>query len=339
MEKQPSFDKIIGGTEEQKEDLRKGTKEYSEESGKELFGEYLVEPNKNEIAVIKEAVEYANKTASYYGATRTTNPERVFLLKPDGVASLNEGKIRSGVSNIYSQSIAVDRTDSNALLAESVVHESFHMSCYYAAQIFEDGIDRLYRSGIEMRGREKEGKYFSIAQEAIIATLSRKFFDEVISKDPLYKDDMKYTEAIKSWLIAYAEKNTQGENKEKTVAAIHDILILPGSESVYRMLYETNEDDDYKSGVFYGYFKEELESGKVIQERSEERDKFNKVIDEIITNSKGKLNNKEKLFDEFAHAHFTGNYLPLARLIEGALGKGSFRKIATDLGEVKVDNE
>ena len=73
-----------------------------------------------------------------------------------------------------------------------------------------------------------------------------------------------------------------------------------------------------------------------MQERSEERDTFNKVLDEIITNSKGKLNNREKLFDEFARAHFSGNYLPLARVIEDALGKGAFRKIAIELGEMKV---
>ena len=44
---------------------------------------------------------------------------------------------------------------------------------------------------------------------------------------------------------------------------------------------------------------------------------------------------QEELFDEFARAHFTGNYLPLARIIEDTFGKGAFREIATELGEMK----
>jgi hypothetical protein len=56
-------------------------------------------------------------------------------------------------------------------------------------------------------------------------------------------------------------------------------------------------------------------------------------MDRIVIAGEGKIK-KNELFDEFARAHFTGNYLPLARTIEGILGKGSFREIAIELGTV-----
>jgi hypothetical protein len=49
--------------------------------------------------------------------------------------------------------------------------------------------------------------------------------------------------------------------------------------------------------------------------------------------SGGKFKNRDEVFDEFAKANFSGNYLPLARTVEGVLGKGSFRRLAEEFSE------
>lgn len=165
--------------------------------------------------------------------------------------------------------------------------------------------------------------------EAIIATLSRRFFDEVILKDPLYSKEIKQTETVKKWLTDFAEKRIQDKDfKQKTLIIIKNILVLPRIGLIHDQLFEFNKDDDYKFGYFMGFFEEELKSGSVFHERVEEREKFENMLDEIIKESEGKISSRKELFDEFARAHFTGNYLPLARMIEEALGKGSFRRIA-----------
>lgn len=341
MEKQPSFERIIGGTDQQKEKVRQEAEKASLKSGEELFGEYLVESTKEEQESIEKAAAYANEVVRQYGVIRQFDPERIFLLESGGVEKFTKGEIRQGVCNSFNQSIGVERSDSNALLASSVVHEMFHMNSYHSAQVMEKKAwllfkkieDRPYRSGISMTGREGEGEYFGLAEEAIIAILSRRFFDEVITQDPLYKEEMERTRKIKEWLIDFAEKHIpEQEKKLKFIATIQDILIIPDSQKVYEMLYESNKEDDYKMGYFSGFFEENLKSGNIFHERSEERERFGKVLDRIIFESKEKIVDRNQLFDEFARAHFTGNYLPLARIIENVLGKGTFREIAEELG-------
>jgi hypothetical protein len=217
------------------------------------------------------------------------------------------------------------------------------MDSYHSSQvteerswlIFKKTESKPYRNGITMHGRENEGEYFSLAEEAIIATLSKRFFDEVITNDPLYKEEMERTVKIKEWVINFAqERIPDQEIKLRFISAIQDTLILPENKKVYEILFESNNKDAYKIGFFMGFFKENLESGNIMHERAEEREKFNKVLDRIVADSKGTITDRNQLFDQFARAHFTGNYMPLARTIEDALGKGSFREIAEELGEM-----
>ena len=63
-EKQPSFNRIIGGIEDQKNELLKKAESASLRSGEDIFGNYLTETKKSEKIAITEAVEYANKIAS-----------------------------------------------------------------------------------------------------------------------------------------------------------------------------------------------------------------------------------------------------------------------------------
>jgi len=57
---------------------------------------------------------------------------------------------------------------------------------------------------------------------------------------------------------------------------------------------------------------------------------IHKPFDKIVSSSKGKFTSRDEVFEHFARANFSGKYLPLARMVEDILGKGSFRKIAED---------
>jgi len=338
MEKQPSFEKIIGGTNKQKEEVLETMEMASTKTGAELFGQYLVEPTMKEEMVVEEAVTYANAVAKQYGASRQFGTDRVFLLESGAVEDLSDGRIQQGVCNFFDKSIGAERNKSGALLAVTIVHEMFHINSYQSAQIYKNGGNGLYRSGISMTGRNKEGDYFGVAEEAIIAILSKKFFDEVILKSALYQEELDRTSKTKDWLLIFAEQHVPEEKRKKFKAAVQDILILPMSEEVYQKLHDSNKDDIYKYGYFNGFFKAELKSGTIFRERSMERETFEEVLDRIVLTSKDNTISKEYLFDEFARAHFTGNYIPLSRVIENVLGKGSFRRIAIELGNMKPIN-
>lgn len=331
------FSKIVGGNKETREEFERDASMEASRTGEDLFGEYLVEPNENEAEIIKETIGYSNNLAAKYGSIKFVDPSRVFLLKENGVEMSSDGMIRDGIFNSLTNSIGVDRSpSSNVVLAMGINHEALHMSSYQAAQLWGEGGSGTYRSGIEMVERGGGTKYFKQAQEAIIAILNKKFFDEFLSKDPRYIKEIEYTKAVKERIVSYLNKIVTDEGvRLKMLDYYENILVLPDAENLYERLYGSgeysNQSDAWKIGFFENFLEEQLISGKVALERQEEIQTFNIVLDDIIKKSEGKIVDREKLFDEFARAHFTGNYLPLARIIEDACGKGYFREIAARL--------
>lgn len=337
MERQPSFDKIIGGTAEQLAKVVSDTESKSQMSGETLYYKFLVEPTIEEKYAIQLAVDHANYTANHYGSSRIVDPERIFILKSKGVASLTENRLSEAMFNAGSQSAAVDRTQSVALVARSAFHEALHLASYQSAQLFEDNAYGSYRNGIGMVGRKEEAYYFADAQEAIIAVLSRRFFEHVVANDVHYEREIERTAFIKDWIRDYVRQSKIPEQHMlERMKYIDEVLIFPNNELIHSLLKKQIFDDDYKMGVIEGYYKTDFDSGSLMHERRKERELLDTILDRVVIAGKGKIK-KNELFDEFARAHFTGNYLPLARTIEGILGKGSFREIAKELGSVESE--
>jgi hypothetical protein len=332
MKQQPSFERIIGGTESEQRRILDSAENEFHLTGEELYGELLVEPTTEERRVIKIAVDEANAVAHRYGSERVVDESRVFLLRYDGVRTITEGEVSLGKFNPFEQSIAVDRFYSPAMVAHNVFHESLHQASYQSAQIYGDGRHGSYRNGIEMSGRQHEGMYFAHAQEAIIATLSRTFFDEVIARDSVYKHEIELTNRIKDWMREYIQINAKNQFvREHSLDDLDNTLILPNSEVTYTMLSDTTMSSDTKFRRVLDTYKRQWEENTIFHERRMERKLFEEKLNKIVSASRGNLT-KTKLFDEFARAHFSGNYLPLARTIESVLGRGSFRRIAMELG-------
>ncbi|MEK7168067.1 MAG: hypothetical protein AAB791_03650, partial [Patescibacteria group bacterium] len=61
--------------------------------------------------------------------------------------------------------------------------------------------------------------------------------------------------------------------------------------------------------------------------------KMYELLDRLVAGSDGKFKHRDEVFDEFARANFSGNYLPLARIVENILGRGMFKKMAEEFGE------
>lgn len=68
-------------------------------------------------------------------------------------------------------------------------------------------------------------------------------------------------------------------------------------------------------------------------ERYQERKRLYELLDRIVANSSGRFESRDEIFNEFARANFSGNYLTISRIVESILGKGSFRKLAEEFSE------
>lgn len=58
-----------------------------------------------------------------------------------------------------------------------------------------------------------------------------------------------------------------------------------------------------------------------------ERDKFHALIDDLAARHPGEFHDREAVFEMFANAYFTGNLLPLGRVLESAYGKNALRRL------------
>lgn len=330
MEKQPAFDRVIGGTEEHRKAFWNIVDHNTQLLTKENMKDVLSELTEEEKTGVAQAVEYACTLAYSYGATRTVDLKKIFIVHEGMVYELTNGKVRNGFYNAPTQSAFVDRSNSFAITLRGVVHECLHLTSLQVAKIYKDGTHKPHRSGIELNRikNDVQTDFFSVAQEAIIATLTHRYFNEVIKHNPVFAEQVEKTEIVKRWLL------TQTSN-EKTKEIIDNILIIPDAEEWCVKIEDPNEDKSQLFDSFVDLYNTKLQYLDLERERLDERKKFDSILNEIIERSNGKIQSKDKLFDHFACAHFTGNLIPLARIIEDALGKGSFREIAEKLGKSK----
>ena len=74
-------------------------------------------------------------------------------------------------------------------------------------------------------------------------------------------------------------------------------------------------------------FKDEVESKAPEFSRSREREKLEKLVEELWQRNQDKFQDKDEVLDLFIDAQINGNLLKVGRLIEKTFGKGIFRKI------------
>lgn len=332
MERQPSFARVIGGDAEQIKEFEEKAHTQVQLSGYEEFGDDLLMPTPEEQELIEMAVKYVNEIAAYYGGANYVEANRVFLVTKGGIEKKYEG-IEGGVSKRLGQVIAVEPKPSPILLAMVIVHEACHQAAYHSVQIIDDGTDLPYRQGISMIERGGGAKYFKLAEEAIVTKLAKKFYDDVLSHDPRFSDEIFRTRKIKSWLMHYIAERKFSAIPESTLRLINDIIVFPNNEEVYNLIFHSTEPDSYKFGVLEGRYFQDIDDGSIVLERMKERITFEETLALIVQKSNGVITEHE-LFDDFASAHFTGNYLPLAKKVERIMGVGYFREIANILGVV-----
>ncbi len=338
MEGKTHYEKIIGGTEEQRQRALRILQEIFEERNEEL-SKYEIEKSPEDIEILKKVESIVDKMVLRYGGDPKPLPlDHIYVLKPGSILEMSEGIISGGVHKPVAQKIGAEKGESKFLFASAVAHELFHLKSFKSARIRPNGNPALYRSGLSMIdtkdasekvGEEKE--YFAMLEEAIVAECTRKFLEE-IGKDAEFSAEMQAINKLKAWISAYGRSGGLWEEQVKEFEN-HIKYIPDPEERVKRVLaYHTDEENRqaYAAGMFNAlYTDEKIET----LERFTERKKLYELIDKIISSSQGKFKERDEVFEEFAKANFSGNYLPLARTIESILGEGSFRKLAEEFSE------
>lgn len=345
MEGKTHYEKIIGGTQEEKEVASKELQDTFDKRSKEL-AEYEIEKTPEDLEILKKTEVIVDSIVRQYGGEPKALPlDHIYVLKPGSVLAMTEGKLAGGIHKPLGLNVGVEKGKSKSLFASTVAHELFHLKSYKSARVGKSGEDvRLYRSGLSMfdkkdpseeGGEEKE--YFAMLEEAIVAECTKKLLDE-IGVDSVFSEETEAVRKFRDWVVAYYRLGGIPEEKVKEFEKELKYISEP-QDKVERVL-AFSKDEKKRQAYAAGMFGALYEKGEVeTVERYAERKKLYELLDKLVVNSSGKFKNRDEVFDEFAKANFSGNYLPLARTVESILGKGSFRKLAEEFSQEPKKDE
>lgn len=270
------------------------------------------------------------KNVHIFDETKMTPEKREIILKKFGKAC--------AVFSFWEQHIFVLHVPSWASnflgMAEFISHEMLHNISFQSAKLNLDQDDKMrgikitgrreggdiqtlvilprrmgfkiMKSGLDDNQEDKEIVYFHFLDEAIIAELTMRFDWQYFSKIPLIAESEEYKTREKYYEV-FNNQEAKDEARKKYAFA-RDLK-----------KYQIDGEDVISAQV-------------KPHEYEQEREKLNKLIDELYGQNMEKFNSREEVFDVFARTVMTGRLLPVARLIEKTFGKGSFRELGEDFG-------
>lgn len=192
------FDKIVGLTNEMKQrsgEVNAYIDHLVDERGGKWIEEFEVEKTNREKEVIDFVNTEADRILEELGRKNPTEiaESNIHILRKNGTYDYTEGRLQGGSHATTRGSVLVDRQDSDIQFALVLFHELMHMKVYKALQLLEkeEGNDLYaYRSGFSVTDREGKNTYFIALEEAMIGYLTKKFYDDVLMKSPLFIDEV-----------------------------------------------------------------------------------------------------------------------------------------------------
>lgn len=300
--------------------------------------EFELEKTQEDLEIIKITESIVDRIVLEYGGKPKSLPiDNVYLLTPNKLLEYSKGKFSGGLHNPLSSKIIVERNQSTVVFASTLAHEMFHLKGYKSARIGKSGSDiHLYRSGITMVNRKdieaevgEEKEYFTVLEEAIVSECVRQFLD-ILAEENAINEELIAFNQIRDYISKYYESIGVDEMRIKVFE--QELKYIENSPQILEEIISHSEIEEerqrYASEMYYNLIKQDKEKA-ITLERYLERQKMYELLDNIVLKSNGKFEYGE-VFDKLAYSHFSGNYLPFARIVEEVLGKGEFRKLAKE---------
>lgn len=337
MESQKYYKKIIGGSKEDK-DLAQKELQDAFYSKSEDFSKYEIQKTPEDLEIIQKVEKIVNEIITKYGGETGSVPlDNIYILHPGSVKTITKGKHLGGLHRPWSLKIAAEKYDSTLLFACTLAHELFHLKSYKSARVItqQEGA-QPYRTGLSMFDiktpeNENAREYFGIMEEAIVSECVKEFVQE-ISKEKDFSNEALASRKFVEWVVLHYRRI--GVPEEKIKELVSEVKYVKNSEEKVEDVIAFSDNEEKRAAYATGMFEALYDDGKVEAfERYFERTKLYNLLDKIILNSEGKFKDREEIFKEFARANFSGNYIPLARIIEEILGAGSFRKLAEEFSK------
>ena len=257
--------------------------------------------SQRELAIIDFSQKATNKIMLEIGAKPFDIPAENYHLIPTETFKKQIKETGSVANTLYQRQgifFNAEKFRDNAVkFGATEIHETLHLKGHYSVELEGDGkkVKRTpYREGVTIIAPQKlgyHGKYhthFDGLHEAIVAEETKKLFPELLNLPEFTKE--------KAWL-----------DSEKAIALRKD---LSKKEEI--------PEDEF---TWVGKNKEDWDELSYYRHRQV----LEYICTEIQKAFPDQYPDKEAAFKEFLKAHFTGQLLTIARLVEEAFGESSFR--------------
>lgn len=294
--------RVVGGSEEEKEEVRGLLAERFREQKHPKLVEGERKKTDIERAIIVRANEVTNSLCERYGLAGFDVPEKNLHIIREKEWKHDETQ---GMYEDIELGIVMRENPTRLGTAAIMFHELVHMKSY--AAVTKEGEDpESYRLGLEIHiGDDPRAPHFRMLNEAVTEELTRRFIGEQ-REHPLFKDEidahLKSAQAVRARMgdEAYAERYPSGT---------------------------------FMSHVVFVGKKPMIEPQTIVYER--QRRALAALIDKLYKANPEDFKDRDEVFDLFAKAMFSGQMLPLGRLIEKSFGKKTFRT----LGELSITDK
>jgi len=305
--------------------LPKIEKEILSDVGDKYFGKqekYDIEREKTpeELKIIEGILNYLPDFVKKYGGMSVPlTPEHIHIADYHQLTDEEKKLLKKkhaetkGAYNHVKESVLIvvnEKEDNNLNFAQLVAHELMHFSSFQSADLENknshdlNAMNRI--TGLSIRtGKNDKEIYFDGFNEAMTEELAMRFGEEFFESIDELSKNIETRNNIR-------DRYSIGEEKAKrNIANVITKKVESGPKAGM-----------WKSTILkYSY--------------PREREMMTKIIDDIYNANKNDFESSEKVFDIFAKAYFTGNILPIARLVEKTFGKGSFRKLGEETKKEK----
>jgi len=168
-------DRIVGGDEEQQEELKGKLQERFDDPDLETLREKEKLKSNEETQAIYMAHEKLYATRKRLGLPYLHIPlHNIHIIKKEHWDSDRF----AGIYKAKKMGIYVCEDESITALAAIIYHEMLHFHSYGAIQINDEGEAEPYRVGMAMKGKSLPGGYFRIVNEAVTKEMEKEYINE-----------------------------------------------------------------------------------------------------------------------------------------------------------------
>lgn len=283
-----SIDRMVGGSKEEREYLKKlFCSQFENQNFAELEGKEKPKTPEQE-RIIELVNSTINRIREKYNLKDFEMPsENIHVI--DHEQWIHEDNTGAFYWPLR-QAVYIRDNLANTVFSECLLHDCLHFKSYNALQK-RIGYEKFsdYRMGLLVFSRKGDGRYFSHLTEAVTEELTKEYIFK-LWEDPIFEEELKETEKLKKECPQYDD------------------------EEIYCLEEFEREDGEMRVRIEKFSYKEE-------------RDNLLWGIEKIFQENQDKFSSREDVWDIFVKSMLDGNLIPLGRIIEKTFGKGSFRRL------------